>query len=899
MSTFTEILSSQPDTPFNSTPASAMLASSANAYGLDLAVVTQKADTSLLAADLEVPAIATVPELAESSVLLTALGADGIPSTELLANEAAADPLTGQADLAVVAFDVNDDRIVGGQSRLTFTLTNQGSADAGAFDLALVYADDLPLGDPTDQILQTLSFEGLAAGTFLTQTVEVSLPLGLLYQRAIAEDSPGMESGFVSQHRDAIGLVIDPNNQVAELDEQNNSNQGQGKDSDDITYFPWDVDSSGAVTPVDAIFVVNRLGQDDHQADLDGNGQVTPTEAIAIVNRLGYSSNAAVMNDPNVGPTAVPDRFTTNEDQAIAGNVLLDNGFGVDSDVNGDPLTIISYTEAAHGSVTIDADGTFDYVPNQNYYGSDTFEYIVTDGQEGEATTTVNLMIKPVNDPPITLDDAVVTQEDTSVSGNVLNGSNGGVDSDPDGDSLAITGYSSPANGAVVINADGTFTYTPNSNFYGADSFTYSVSDGQTGSTATVNITVTPVNDKPDAVDDSFVVGDVTSITRNVLANDTDIDSPTLTITGTTDPANGRVVLNSDGTLTYAPNPSFIGVDNFTYTISDGELSDTATVSVTVEAIEIFNNTNIGQVFNSPLAPPSFSTNRPYMVTSLQTYHWNNGQGDIPQGRFFLSDNQGKTYGSWAIQTSSGSGGAPDVDWSSTPSVAIPPGTYSVIDPNPGTWSYNSGSGNAGFARVIGRPVDALISDTEFFGNNWSTQSLRATNGATESIRQGPWPPQGNVRGMVHNQPPAGALNTDLFVFHEFNGMTYTPASSGEILSINYSEDFIHFDPPFPGAAVRWGPAVRQNGVVYVGPTNMFTHFTYTTDTNFTPFKTGQMIDLDQNDFLAYSGSSHPDFSATGGQISFGFLRATTHTGPTVEARDHGIDNWQFALTTN
>ena len=158
-------------------------------------------------------------------------------------------------------------------------------------------------------------------------------------------------------------------------------------------------------------------------------------------------------------------------------------------------------------------------------------------------------------------------------------------DSDVEGDTLTIQSVTQGANGSVVDNGDGTLTYTPNPDWNGVDTFTYTVSDGALTDTATVTVTVTAVNDAPVAVDDAGSISEDGTSTVGVLANDSDVEGDTLTIQSVTQGANGSVVDNGDGTLTYTPNPDWNGVDTFTYTVSDGALTDTATVTVTVTAV--------------------------------------------------------------------------------------------------------------------------------------------------------------------------------------------------------------------------------------------------------------------------------------------------------------------------
>lgn len=249
------------------------------------------------------------------------------------------------------------------------------------------------------------------------------------------------------------------------------------------------------------------------------------------------------------------DQFDTIDLSGYSNSVIKDDGSSMTVDLGGGQSFTVNYSEVE----TIQtADGT--YSPGG---------------------------IPAGNGVPDAVDDAVSTNEDTpATTGNVLAN-----DTDPDGDTLSITGFTQASNGTVVDNGDGTFTYTPNAGYNGNDSFTYTVDDGNGNSdTATVNVTVSaappPPNAAPDAIDDAVTTNEDTAVTTgNVLANDTDPDGDTLSITGFTQGSNGTVINNNDGTFTYTPNPDFSGSDSFTYTVDDGNGgTDTATVHITVNA---------------------------------------------------------------------------------------------------------------------------------------------------------------------------------------------------------------------------------------------------------------------------------------------------------------------------
>ncbi|TXD92307.1 tandem-95 repeat protein, partial [Gillisia hiemivivida] len=334
-------------------------------------------------------------------------------------------------------------------------------------------------------------------------------------------------------------------------------------------------------------------------------------------------------------PVAVNDVVSTNEDTSVVISVL-DN----DSDPDGDQLIIVSNTNPTNGTLVDNEDGTFTYTPNANYNGPDSFTYTITDGNEGFDTATVSITVNPINDAPIAVDDSASVNEDTPVTISVLDN-----DSDVDGDDLTVVSTTSPSNGTVVINENGTITYTPNDNFIGSDSFEYTISDGNGGTdTATVTITVNPINDAPIANDDVAEVDEDNPVTISVLDNDSDVDGDDLTVIDTTNPDNGTVVINENGTITYTPNDNFNGSDSFEYTISDGNGgTDTATVTITVNPVD-----------DSPPAPPTVSVTQPTC--------------ENPTGTITVQTIEGLTYS------------LNGVDYQESGVFAdLEPGTYSVI----------------------------------------------------------------------------------------------------------------------------------------------------------------------------------------------------------------------------
>jgi CshA-type fibril repeat protein len=303
----------------------------------------------------------------------------------------------------------------------------------------------------------------------------------------------------------------------------------------------------------------------------DGNGG-TDTATVTI--------NVAPVND---APDAVNDVLEGTEDTTLT--IQPEQLLGNDTDVDGDTLTIVEVSNPTNGTVVLNADGTIDFTPDTNYSGPATFEYTVSDGNGGTDTATVTINVADVNEGPDAVNDNLEGQEDTPL---VINPAQLlGNDTDADGDTLTITSVSNPTHGSVVLNADGTFTFTPDANFNGEDNFKYTITDGNGGTdTATVTIDFAPVNDAPVAVNDALEGTEDTTLTiqpGQLLGNDSDVDGDTLTIVEVSNPTNGTVVLNTDGTIDFTPDPDYSGPATFEYTVSDGNGgTDTATVTINV-----------------------------------------------------------------------------------------------------------------------------------------------------------------------------------------------------------------------------------------------------------------------------------------------------------------------------
>lgn len=320
---------------------------------------------------------------------------------------------------------------------------------------------------------------------------------------------------------------------------------------------------------------------------LNTDGSFTYTPVSGFFGQVAFTYKANNGADSNVAtvtitvnrpPVAANDAATTQPNQAVTVNVLAN-----DSDPENQPLTITSVTQGTNGSVSFTAANVV-YTPNSGYSGPDTFTYTISDGQlpvPGTAIGTVNVTVAGNGAPTANLDFATVAEDGTVVISVLTN------DSDPESQPLTVTEVTAGGNGAAVTTNGTTVTYKPALNFNGADSFTYTISDGQTPTPGTaigtVSVTVTPVNDAPVAVADVYAVNKQTTFTApatGVLMNDSDVDGNTLTAIANST-AGGRVTLNPDGSFTYGTPAGYVGTRVFKYHANDGS-ANSPVVTVTL-----------------------------------------------------------------------------------------------------------------------------------------------------------------------------------------------------------------------------------------------------------------------------------------------------------------------------
>ena len=304
----------------------------------------------------------------------------------------------------------------------------------------------------------------------------------------------------------------------------------------------------------------------------------------------GETSRATVdvtINPVDDLPVANDTTVTTDEDTDITVEVLANDGSLGDGG-----LDVSIYANPSDGSATANPDNTVTYSPDNDFNGTDSYTYQVTDanGSTAEATVTVN--VNSVNDIPVANDDNLTTDEDTEVTANVLSND----DNLGDGN-LVLSIDTDPANGTAQVTGDSSVSYTPDPDYYGSDIFTYQICDeGGAGECdiATVSVNINSVDDQPDAVNDTVAIDEDTDTTMNVIANDTGLGDGGINVTIASGASHGSLQVNANNSITYTPDENYNGPDDFSYEVTDGDGdSDIADVNldvVSVNDIPVANN---------------------------------------------------------------------------------------------------------------------------------------------------------------------------------------------------------------------------------------------------------------------------------------------------------------------
>ncbi len=318
---------------------------------------------------------------------------------------------------------------------------------------------------------------------------------------------------------------------------------------------------------------------DDADDEPDQRVAITGTTEVGLAVQ-GTSVTIRDDDEPNRSPTFPETSYTFDLPENVSGrDTAVALGTVAASDADGDRLRYA--LSAGDGDrFTVSRGGEVSYVGAGEDFesGPSQFDLQVTagDGQyEAQAQVTVRVVDAP--ESPEAKDDRAETPEDTPLVIDVLSN-----DTDPDGERLRVASVTAPENGTAAVVSGGV-RYEPDLNWYGEDRFTYTAMDpGGLRSEATVRVTVTPVNDPPEAVDDEAETLEDVAVVVDVLANDTDVDGDPLTVISAGPAGHGATAI-ADGGVRYSPALNWYGTDRFSYTIADpGGLTATATVTMTV-----------------------------------------------------------------------------------------------------------------------------------------------------------------------------------------------------------------------------------------------------------------------------------------------------------------------------
>ncbi|WP_338018308.1 Ig-like domain-containing protein [Vibrio navarrensis] len=326
----------------------------------------------------------------------------------------------------------------------------------------------------------------------------------------------------------------------------------------------------------------NENGSDSFTYTIaDSEGSVSLAATVSV--------NIGSVNDV---PVAAADTLTFDEDVTSTLDVLSNDSDIEDGSFTASSITLLDLGQGegiySFATVSVNADGTLKIVPTANVNGQHSFTYTLTDsGQAVSASATVTLNITPVNDAPVAVDNSAQLLEEGSFEVNVL-GNDSDVDTGDRFDLTSVNVVDKPAHGSVSVTASGAIVYRPEENYFGEDSFTYTVADaaGAVSNVATVTMTVTPVNDAPMAQAQSQTLDEDKSLVITLVGSDIDNDDDTLQYVITEPVSHGVLEPLTNNSWRYTPEANFNGSDSFLFKVNDGELDSTeARVDLTVNAV--------------------------------------------------------------------------------------------------------------------------------------------------------------------------------------------------------------------------------------------------------------------------------------------------------------------------
>ncbi len=489
------------------------------------------------------------------------------------------------------------------------------------------------------------------------------------------------------------------------------------------------------------------------QLNSDGSFTYTPNVGFSGTDSFTYraTNGTVVSNLATTTITVTPAEFSVSNQSytVVQENILTVSAaqglLSNDSNPEGQALTAVIHTSPAHGSVTINADGSFNYTPVSGFNGTDSFTFRATNGTVVSNSGTVTITVTPAQFSVSNQSYTVVQENTLTVSAAQGLLSN---DSNPDGFTLSAVIHTSPAHGSVTINADGSFSYTPNTGFNGTDSFTFRATNGTVVSNSgMVTITVTPAQFS--VSNQSYTVVQENTLTvsaaQGLLSNDSNPEGQALTAVIHTSPAYGSVTINTDGSFSYTPMSGFNGTDSFTFRATNGTVvSNSGTVSISVTPAEFAVNNNVYTVVedntltvtaaNGMLADDS----NPAGLTLTAQLHTSPANGSLK-----LNSDGSFTY-------------TPNVGFSGTDSF-----TYRAVN--------GSVVSNTGTATITVTPAQFSVSNQSYTVVQENTLTVSAAQGLLSNDSN----PEGQaLTAVIHTSPAHGSvtINAD-------GSFSYTPVS--------------------------------------------------------------------------------------------------------------------------
>jgi len=453
--------------------------------------------------------------------------------------------LVVDAAAGVLANDVDTD---------TLTATVNNEPGYGTVTLA---ADGSFTYDPVDNFYGTDSFTYTASDGTLTDTATVTITVEAVNDAPVCS---GIADLTVDE--DAATTTIDLSLVYTDVD------------SASLSYTMESNSNSELLTAT--VMTGEKDLTLDYAEDANGTAEITvrATDTEGLYLDETFTVTVMAVND---APT-----FNAGGDQTVADDAGAQSGAGGATGMSAGPAnesdqTLVFSTTSDNAdlfAVAPDVDetsGTLTYTPAEDANGEAVVTVTLTDSAGGWVSHTFSITVNAVNDAPEAAGDSYSTEEDTelvvAIPG-VL-----GNDSDEEG-AVTAERVSDAQHGSLELNSDGSFSYEPDDNFNGEDSFTYRAYDGELYSaTVTVTIVVTAVNDVPVGVADVYDdlrEDTVYTAVRSVLANDSDVEGSALTASVVTTTTAGTLALGTDGLFTYTPGEGFSGTDSFTYRAYDG-----------------------------------------------------------------------------------------------------------------------------------------------------------------------------------------------------------------------------------------------------------------------------------------------------------------------------------------